>query len=105
MSSGRYEMSLDDVRKYLIDSGAIRDAESFLHVQSEQTNSETKEKQELSGLKTNDIRDRITRERDLERENIMRSLLSEKRMDATAFQKEEEEIKKLQVSIVCHASI
>jgi hypothetical protein len=61
----KYEMSLDDVRSYLLDTGAIKEAEKMLNVATEPTNEESAAKATESFVKPADVYDRISRRREI----------------------------------------
>ena len=105
----QYDISLDDVRDYLLHSGAVKEAESFLHVvETEERQKEENESQiarEMSHFKPTLIKDRIQSEREKKRDEILKHLLTEKRNDAAGMLQEEEEMRRLQVVFLPHYGI
>jgi hypothetical protein len=92
---------LDDVRDYLLHSGAIKEAESFLHVvETEERQKEENENQlakEISHFKPKQIKERIESDRESKRDDILRRLLTEKKSGTAGMLQEEEEMRRLQV--------
>lgn len=109
-SNLNYEMSMDDVRNYLIETGTLHEAEKLLNLQTEQNNSNSNnsnkqqnkenENNEKGIIKLNNIKDRILKEREIERDKIMRNLLTQHHLGITELQKEDEELKKLEVEFI-----
>ena len=103
----QHDLSLDDVRDYLLHTGAIKEAESFLNVvESEERRKEENESQmakELSHFKPKQIRERIEQDRENKKDEILRRLLTEKKSGMAAMLQEEEEMRRLQVCVGLHA--
>ena len=101
------DLTLDDVRDYLLHSGAIKEAESFLNVvETEERQREENEKQmakEMSHFKPKLIKERIEKDRESKRDEILRHLLTEKKSGAEGLLQEEEEMRRLQVIIATYS--
>lgn len=101
MATYQNDLTLDDVRDYLLHSGAIKEAESFLHVvETEEKQKEENENEiakEISHFKPKQIKDRIENDRENKRDEILRRLLTEKKSGAAGMLQEEEEMRRLQV--------
>ena len=98
----QYDLSLDHVRDYLLNSGALQEAESFLHVAKAQTKAEERESQlagEVSHFNPRLIKERIETERESKRDEVLRRLLTEKKSGTAGMLQEEEEMRRLQVSL------
>mmetsp|Transcript_9379 Transcript_9379/g.17508 ORF Transcript_9379/g.17508 Transcript_9379/m.17508 type:complete len:1823 (-) Transcript_9379:160-5628(-) len=95
-----HDISLDDVRDYLLHSGAIKEAETFLHVvETEERQKEENENQiakEISHFKPRQIKERIESDRENKRDEILRRLLTEKKSGTDGMLQEEEEMRRLQ---------
>lgn len=60
----KYEMSLDDVRSYLLETGAIKEAEQILNVESKSADNELNGNPTDTYIKPADVYERITRRRE-----------------------------------------
>jgi hypothetical protein len=99
---GHYDMSLDDVRNYLIQSGSLQEAEKLLSLPGQHTPQQSQAqggpvRQEEPTIKITEIKERILREREIEKEKVMRNLLTKHHRGVAELQQEDEEMRKLQI--------
>jgi hypothetical protein len=99
-----YEMSLDDVRNYLIQTGSLQEAEKLLSLPSQPQQNQGMQGQGQERpegvdpmLKITEIKERILREREIEKEKVMRNLLTKHHRGVAELQQEDEEMRKLQI--------
>jgi DNA repair exonuclease SbcCD ATPase subunit len=112
MSSIHSEMTLDEVRNYLIQSGALSEAEKLYHLPSSNstkalstsnsgsataTTFPSSSQQQDTIQKYSSLKDSILNQRELEKEKILRNLLSKRHQTVSELEQEEEEMKQLQL--------
>jgi hypothetical protein len=104
MSSVRSEMTLglDEVRNYLIQTGALSEAEKLYHLPSSNSTKALASSSSASASSSlppsvSYLKDRIFTERELEKEKILRNLLTKRHESAMELQQEDEEMKQLQL--------
>lgn len=101
--SSAYTLTLDDVRDYLVDTNAIKDAELFL-ITSKREEEREKElnvkrqdvKNASKEMSVDSVRNRMAKKNSqLQRDDLLNSLVAEKHAGRLGVMREEEEIREL----------
>lgn len=101
-SSSSYTLTLEDVRDYLVDTNAIKDAESFLlknkreEEREKELNVKRQNAKNSKEISLESVRNRVAKKNSqLHRDDLLNSLVAEKHAGRIGVMREEEEIREL----------